>query len=769
MGDKVECQNKNNNNNIMKDKLTFKDKVNVKNAKYIFNLEFNEFRNLFWNKDELNNNNEKWDIKIYFNQVRDFCSEVIRNKVRNENFALIKQRYKYASGSNNGRIYVNKFGVQSLQHNLRAFLTGDYLLDIDIKNAHPNILYDITKQYNTRHEKQLPLYHLENYVKNRAKVLEEHKITKMDVLICLNSDNIVTNKKHKGMYTKNKFLLNFHSDKMIIFEHLLNDHDYIDKYNITSDNKYNPISSKINKLFCIFENNIIQSIIKSDICVPMFDGFMFAKEERSKYDELLNETGIIQWDYKKNYVDIDISDFNEEESKDYDSIKSTFEQDHCLILSPYIFMKKIKDEDGKIIDKYYSKREMKEISEPFRIMDNKANESAFFDSWMKDINRRQYNMFTFNPYIRKELDDTPNHIYNTFNPYYVDEVEKYDDPVWFMDFLYDNLADSDKSSYDYLLNYCTDFFKNPTKNIEVALVLRGESGIGKDTFIEILEIMMGRNNDYVHRTANINDILPENGFNSALKNKMLVQFNEVQGRNSLEAKERIKDHVTRKQNNINEKYVDPYKQKNFAQVIFCSNNNSPVQFSFDERRFVMFKCGNKHKGNHKYWEELYKNMDDPHKLNELYSYLLSRDISEWHPVKDRPHTKAYINALNNSVPTHIRWLQDIFINNHIFASDFTHVKDNYIIQPNLLYQNYSRWCEDNFLLERGSFKSAPFRKLLSDIDGIEFDKSVRYNGRAKRYVLFQFKLLRKELNKYAFTGEDSSEEDILDLDALMDS
>ena len=766
MNNKVDNEKKNINNNIMNHKLTFKDKVNVKNAKYIFNLPFNEFRSSFWNKDELNNINEKWDLKVYYNQVREFCSCIIRNKVQDKDYALIKQKYKYASGSNNGRIYVNGFGVQSLQGNLRKFLTGDYLLDIDIKNAHPNILYKIAKDYNQRHEQQVPFYHLENYIKNRQNVLDEYKTTKMEVLICLNSDKIITNKKHKGFYTKNQFIMDFHREKMIIFEKLLLDHEFIDKYKISTENIKNPISSKINKLFCIFENDIIQSIIKSDICIPMFDGFMFQKEERNKYDELLNEKGIIQWDYKNNQIEINIDDFDEDDSKDYISIKNKFEENHCMILSPFVFMKKIKDEKGKIVDAYYSKKEIKDISETYRIIGDNGNDESFFNVWMKDEKRRQYNMFMFNPYIHKDLDDTPNHIYNTFNEYHVDKLEEYNEPEWFMNFIYDNLANGDKSSYDYLINYCADFFQNPNKNIEVALVLRGESGIGKDTFIEILEVMMGRNNDYVHRTANINDILPENGFNNNLKNKLLVQFNEVQGKNSLEAKERIKDHVTRKQNNINEKYVNAYKQKNLAQVIFCSNNNSPVQFSFDERRFVMFKCGSKNKSNHKYWEGLYKNMEDTNLLNNLYTWLLKRDISEWHPVKDRPNTQAYVNALNNSIPTHIRWLNEMFINKHPFVYDFFEVKDNYFIPAKLLYTNYSTWCEDNYLMDAKSFKSTPFRKLLSDIDGITFDKSIKYKGTATKYVLFKLNEVKNELNKYTFNSDVSSEDDVLDLDDI---
>ena len=85
-----------------------------------------------------------------------------------------------------------------------------------------------------------------------------------------------------------------------------------------------------------------------------------------------------------------------------------------------------------------------------------------------------------------------------------------------------------------------------------------------------------------------------------------------------EAKEHIKDHINRLENNIKEKYVTAYKQKNLAQVIFSSNNNSPLAFSFDERKFAMFKCGNKNKGKNKeYWEPLNKEFRSPGKINHL--------------------------------------------------------------------------------------------------------------------------------------------------------
>ena len=467
----------------MKDKLIFTDKVNVTKARYIYNLTFQEFKATFWNKEELNENSDKWDLKVYYNQVRKFCVDVIRNKVLDENYSLIKRKYKYADQSHSGRIYVIGFGIQSLQHNLRAFLTGDYLLDIDIKNCHPNILYQLVQEYNEKNESKLSTMFLENYVKNRAEVLKNNSFDKMSFLICLNCDEIQTNKKSKGFFTKNPFLIGFHKEKMIMFNTLIKDE--------TTDNKKNPISSVMNKLFCVEENRLIQSVIKSNIGVPMFDGFMFDKDEKEKYDYLLEEDGIIQWDYKENLFDYDISDFDEEQSKDYDSMKLKFEKEHCLILTePLVYLKKLLNEENKIEDSYYTEKTMGTLCQPLRILDENGKEQPFFNEWLKDEKRRTYNKFAFNPYVDIESDITPKHIYNTFNEFDVTKLEECEEPKWFLEFIHDNLANEHEESYEYLLNYCADFFQNPFKNCEIALVLRGEGGIGKDRFIELLTLMV---------------------------------------------------------------------------------------------------------------------------------------------------------------------------------------------------------------------------------------------------------------------------------------
>ena len=385
----------------------------------------------------------------------------------------------------------------------------------------------------------------------------------------------------------------------------------------------------------------------------------------------------------------------------------------------------------------------------------------------------------FNPYSRKELDDTPNHVYNTFNEFDVEYVKDYEEPTWFLEFI-NHLSDYEPQTREYLLDYCADFFQRPNINCEIALVLRGESGIGKDTFIEILEEMMGKLNDYTYRTTNINDILPAGqGFNSALKNKLLVQFNEVEGKDGSSAKERIKDHTTRKTNNIHEKYVNAYKQKNNAQIIFCSNNNSPVQFAFDERRFVMIKCGDKMKQKKQYWDSVYENINSRHKLNELYSYLMNRDISSWSPVEDRPKTKAYNIAISNAVPSHIRWMRELFtegheiheqtINGNYFDIEQKTIKSGKEIaygKAKDIYKCYKYWAEHNHIIKEDEFKSTYFKKLLQDIVGIEWDKKVKWDGESVRVVFFDLEKIRKVFEKYIFDVSEGEDEDELDLDDI---
>ena len=741
------------------------DKINVKKAKYVFNLSLEEFKYKFWSKLEIDQNGRGYELKTFFKGVKGMCQDVIRNKVEGKEYALIKRKYRY-SNNKNGRIYVNGFGVQSLQTNLRRFLTGDYLHDIDIKNCHPNILNQLCVEYNNTHDEKLNTFYLSTYIKDRDNVLNNNKIDKKSILICLNSDEIKTNRKDKGFHTKNPFLIGLHQEKTEIFKKLISNTDYIKKYDIESTNDSNPISSKINKLFCIKENEIIQSVIQSEICVPMFDGFMFDMNESNIYAELLKEDGHIQWALKNNKIDIDITDFDESESKDYDTIKSEFEKTACMInTSPIIYLRQNKNINCKLTDIYYNKTSMIDLCEPLRVINGEGKEEPFFNTWLKDKDKRQFEAFDFMPYLTKDKDTTPAHIYNTYNEFESDIIADVQTPEWFINCMRDNLANDDDKCLEYYLDYVAHLCQKPWENPQIALVLKGSQGVGKDTTIEIIERIIGKANDYVHRTCNINEILPKDGFNSELKNKLLIQFNETDGRDSREAKERIKDHITREVNNIKEKYIAPYKQRNMARVIFSSNNESPVQFAHDERRFVLFKFGEKHKQNTEYWDSIWDKINNNDEINNLYSWLLKRDISNWNP-KDKPKIRDYMVETREAIPNHIKWLNDIINNGE--SHDFTMRKNKLIAKAGDIYGEYEKWLIDNYLINTGEFKSTSLRKVLQKMEGIKWNARVKLNGNSVDRVIIDRDTVATQINKYCFDDGYDSDESILDLDADSD-
>ena len=767
-------------------KLEFTDKVNIRNCKYVYTLPLKEFKSLFWSKSEMKSwDNEGigcMDVKVYYTLVKKYCLLCIETgETSEEDFVLIPQTYKFTGDTEHGRIYVDGFGIQSLQNKIRKFLTGDYLLDIDIKNAHPTILYKLVLEYNGLNPNSiLSHYNLKQYIENRSSVLEEYDFTKTDLLIALNSDIIETNKKNKGFYTKNPFLISFHVEKMKIFKALLKS-DIYKQYKIVSDNDKNPISSRINKLFCIIENKLIQSQIKHNVIVPMFDGFMIEKERKVEYDHLLEEdiNELIKWDYKDNTIDIDISDFDEETCRNYSVVKKLFEETNLRILNPFIFVKRVMNEDGLEEDAFYKHSEFMKLNTSIKYHDINSLNKNFIMEWDMDEQKREYNGLVFNPFSSKELDTTPQTHYNLFKPFVSKRIENVTEPSWFLNFLKENIANGKEDSFNWLLKYVAQLFQRPADNIKLILVLRGESGIGKDTFIEILEKLMGKLNNYVHRTAKVSDIFGD-GFNSDLKNKLVLQLNEMEGIDGIKAKEQIKDQATAEYNNIKEKYIPNMKQKNNTRIIVSSNNNSPVQYSFDERRFVMFKCSSKNKQKTDYWSEIYKNMDNQDVLDNLYTYLLNIDITEWKPFDDRPQTEEHQKAIINALPIHIKYMKEIIervpkLNEYEDDSDDGYDSDdeeferfsktkkgNLFIQPKALYKDYSKWAIDNYLLTEGQFKAKSFKVQLEELPGVVFNKSIKIEGVARKYVYIEVDKLIPKLNEY----EDCIDDTIEDVDDL---
>ena len=324
----------------------------------------------------------------------------------------------------------------------------------------------------------------------------------------------------------------------------------------------------------------------------------------------------------------------------------------------------------------------------------------------------------------------------------------------------------------------------------MGIILRGDSGIGKDTLINILEKIMG--NEYFHRTADVSDIFPkDSGFNSHLKDKLIIELNEVEGRNTIDIKERIKDFITAEYNNINGKYVKLYKQKNYCVLFFLSNNISPMIIPYNDRRLILIKCGTYHKKDNDFWKDFYDNYINSTVqlngtgtwINNLYNELMDVDLSDFN-YKERPLTNAYSQLQKSNLSTVIKYIQFLMDNIntncmkfriHISEDDefsnydinkWKFYKDNYFIQPRQLYKQYTNWClKENLMTANkvANFNSNHFKKQIREINGIEEPSKkilLPENKYSLRYFMFEPKLIIEDMEKnyhYKTANDESSD------------
>ena len=233
--------------------------------------------------------------KQHLDNLKSFCQTNIKNN------GSVTRTYSYSltkSLSSGGRLYSGN-SVQSLSKAVRGFLMK-HTTDIDMKNAHPVIL----KYICDKHKKRCPM--LTEYIQNRDEILNEFgdREEGKTAYLCAINDN-KSNKK-----IKNRSFIQFDDEMKILQKEICSLPEYqCIKSSVPDDKKYNWNGSALNRILCMYENQILQSCISAlekrslNIQVLMFDGLMIDGNHYSD-SELLN--------YITNYVNNEFIGLNME-------------------------------------------------------------------------------------------------------------------------------------------------------------------------------------------------------------------------------------------------------------------------------------------------------------------------------------------------------------------------------------------------------------------------------------------------------------------------
>lgn len=250
------------------------ERIPVDRIAYLKNLKFSQIRPYL--RNECKNDEERKQI---YNNLQNYCDTLIKTN------GECKRIYKYTESlPKSGRLYCGN-SLQSIKKEFRGFLVDGFTTDIDMKNAHPTILLYLCKKHN------IHCAELEYYCNNREKVLSSFANkdrAKELFLVALNSDTYNTTER-------NDIFKKFEKECKQIQKQLTVLPEYQEIVSsVPPDRKHNWFGSAINRIMCVYENNILQQLIhvlnenNIEICSLAFDGLLMYGNHYDN-NELLNE------------------------------------------------------------------------------------------------------------------------------------------------------------------------------------------------------------------------------------------------------------------------------------------------------------------------------------------------------------------------------------------------------------------------------------------------------------------------------------------------
>ena len=320
--------------------------------------------------------------------------------------------------------------------------------------------------------------------------------------------------------------------------------------------------------------------------------------------------------------------------KDYKETKAEFEKEHALIRNSAAFLS-ISCPDGDDPDAVgylpyliRNKNDFLTITENCMYIgenDNgtKAIKKSFAKEWLRDTERKEYNRLDCCPNLEK----CPKKVFNTWKPYLMENVTDYipnDEALIDLKKIIRALVSDNEEQAVYFEKWIAHAIKFPDKKSGICPVFISKEGCGKGTLLKYLKKMLG--NQKVFETES-----PElhvwGQFNAIIEDAKIIVLDEV-GQTETAKKSKFKNLITEPTITINQKNVKSYEKSFYGEFILTTNEDNPIKFGKDNRRFVVLQGDERYKNNITWWNRNDAHLEDEAKMKTCYEYFKNMDITE---------------------------------------------------------------------------------------------------------------------------------------------
>jgi Family of unknown function (DUF5906) len=310
--------------------------------------------------------------------------------------------------------------------------------------------------------------------------------------------------------------------------------------------------------------------------------------------------------------------------------------------------------------------------------------------WLKHAQRRQYQRVVFDP-----MDSDPNH-FNMWRGFAVKP-----DPTKscekFLAHIRDNICTGNAAHYQWVLGFLAHMVQKPHEKPGVALVLRGDEGVGKGFLAYWLGQLCPQHYVAVSQSVHITG-----RFNAHLQQALLVFVDEAFWAGDKQGQGTLYRMITDQDMLIETKFQTPFLVKSMHRFIIASNANWVVPAGVNARRWCVLDVASTHIRDRVYFGAIDNEMKNGG-LEALMHTLLNFDLSTV-DIYNPPKTAALLEQKIESLQPHERWwfecLQEGRIENP--SDDFcgrdkgwpsdTEKGD---IEKDAIWQSYKNWTEQH--------------------------------------------------------------------------
>jgi len=185
-----------------------------------------------------------------------------------------------------------------------------------------------------------------------------------------------------------------------------------------------------------------------------------------------------------------------------------------------------------------------------------------------------------------------------------------------------------------VMRWCATLIARPDIRMPYSLLLISNThGVGKTTLGEkILAPIIGMPNCSFPSEKDVSN----SSFNTWLARKRLIIVNEIYSGHSLKTYNTLKQIVSDKVVEVNEKFVKGYTIQNWAHVIASSNSFRALRIEEADRRWLIPKCSEKVEP-HEYWVRLHRWIDTQNGLRVIIHWA-HEFLKENDPVFEGVHS-----------------------------------------------------------------------------------------------------------------------------------